>query len=455
MQRRDVLKWGGAALASSCVSGVTWPLKVSAAGKANPRGTARSCIFIELGGAISPQDTLDYKETWRQPKDLDVRKVANGLYLSKTLFPQLSDKMNRVSLVRSCRAAELVHFNGQYHTQAGRALAPAIAKEIPAWGSVIAYEMESRRKESDTFPAYISTSLGGSNPGTLGSGFLPPRCSVLDFDARGVLDTFGGNGEGVNNLLEERWNQLAAWSEISHSDRMGDKATDFQAFYGDAYRILNDPRWNKTFQVSDQDKNRYGDDNFGLGLILARNAIAADAGTRIFYVYDTGWDHHTQLFDRKQRVNHYTKCAGLDKGVASLLDDLSAMPGREPGKTLLDETLVVAKGEFGRTPEINPNEGRHHWRFIHTALFAGGGVKGGRVLGKTDDVGAYVVDTGWKHQEQPWMDNVVATIYSALGIDWLKRIDNTPSGRAYDYVQSAPLGQSEFISTDSIDDLFV
>jgi hypothetical protein len=88
-------------------------------------------------------------------------------------------------------------------------------------------------------------------------------------------------------------------------------------------------------------------------------------------------------------------------------------------------------------------------------LFIGGGVKAGRIIGKTNDDCSKCIETGWSHKQQPNMDNIVATMYSALGIDWLKRVDNTPSGRAYDYVQTAPIGGSEFISNDSIDELFV
>jgi uncharacterized protein (DUF1501 family) len=175
----------------------------------------------------------------------------------------------------------------------------------------------------------------------------------------------------------------------------------------------------------------------------------------VVYIYDGDrWDQHAKIFDRSQRLNHYVNAVRWDKGFASLLADLSATPGTQAGKTMLDETLVVSTSEFGRTPDINPVLGRHHWRFSYTSLLAGGGVKGGRVLGKSDAQGAYNVETGWKHKEQPFMDNIVATMYSALGIDWLKRVTNTPSGRDYDYVQSAPIGGAEFIATDAIDELF-
>src|SRR5688572_19213561 len=91
--RRDVLKWGGLALAGTCMDRLVWPLKVRAAGKATPRGTARNCIFIEMGGAISQMDTWDFKQTRWTPKDLDVQKISSDVALSKTLFPQLSEQM--------------------------------------------------------------------------------------------------------------------------------------------------------------------------------------------------------------------------------------------------------------------------------------------------------------------------------------------------------------------------
>lgn len=455
--RREVLKWGGVALAGTWVERIVWPLKVRAAGKVKPRATARNLLLIDMGGAISPPDCWDFKEHPLQPKDLDVSRISSDVTLSKTLFPQMIEQWDKVALVRSMRSPELVHFNGQYHTQTGRVLAPALAKEVPAFGSVIAHELEPQRRESDTFPTYISTSLATARAGSIGAGFLPARFTALDLNALTVFETFGGNAEGLNQLLDERWKRLSALSEASQEEwsSLGSKASDFKGYYRDAYRILNDPRWNKAFRATEDEKKRYGDDEYGLGLILARNLLASDAGTRVVYIYDGDrWDQHSKLFDRTARLNHYVNCARWDKGFASLLKDLSSMPGRQAGKTLLDETLIVSTSEFGRTPEINPVLGRHHWRFVYTSLFAGGGVKGGRVVGKSDDTCSKCVDTGWKHKEQPFMDNTVATIYSALGIDWTKTVTNTPSGRDYDYVQTAPIGASEFISNDAIDELF-
>jgi uncharacterized protein (DUF1501 family) len=116
---------------------------------------------------------------------------------------------------------------------------------------------------------------------------------------------------------------------------------------------------------------------------------------------------------------------------------------------VLDETLVVAMSEFGRTPgALNNMAGRDHYNRCFPALFAGAGSKGGLVLGRTDSEGAKCLETGWGRRDQPRIENVVATMLSALGIDWTKEIRNTPSGRTYTYVD--PLGANGIIPTDEI-----
>jgi hypothetical protein len=459
MTRRDLLKLSGLATAGLWANPAVWPLKASAQqARSAPRGTARNAIMIQIAGGMSSWDTWDYKEQRQQPKDLDVRKTKSGVYLSKTLFPLLSEHTDKVSFVRSMRASELVHFNAQYHTQAGRALAPAIAKETPAFGSIIAYELDKQRRATDTFPTYFSANTGHNDPGTIGPGFLPAKFSGFDLFANKAFEIFGGKAEGADKL-EKRWNLLSNFKELAESERssLGDKESEYKAYYSDAMRILTDPRWTKVFETTEEDRLRYGagdSGGYGYALLMARNLLAADAGTRFLYIDEKEvWDQHTKIFDRSATQNHYVNCVRWDKGFVALLTDLEKMPGHEPGKSMLDETLIVAGSEFGRTPEINPVAGRHHWRMAYTFMFAGGGIKPGRVLGATGENGM-CVDNGWKQRQQPYMDNAVATIYSALGIDWRKRIENTPSGRAYDYVQTAPLGASEFQSNEAIDELF-
>ena len=151
MNRRDVLKFGSLALPTrQPEKSVSWNLK--AAGKANPRGTARNCIIIEMGGAISHADCWDFKETRYTPKDLNVQKLTSDVSLSKTLFPHAAEYVDKIALVRSMRANEMIHFIGQYHAQTGRAFNVALAREIPALGSVVAYNSNPAVGNRTPFP---------------------------------------------------------------------------------------------------------------------------------------------------------------------------------------------------------------------------------------------------------------------------------------------------------------
>jgi hypothetical protein len=449
--RRDLLKIGGLGLAGAAVDGV-WPLQLGATGaKVTPRGNARNIIFYEISGAISHVESFDFKENAGTPKDLDVARVREDLSLSKLLFPRLAGQMDKFAVVRSMLSHEEVHFRGQYYQQTGRQLNLAFAREIPALGSVIAMELEPRRRPADTFPTYMSFYLEKGAAGALATGFLPPRYSVVDINPESAVKG-GSLDKKAIELLEERWRLLKALRDAERPmvATMGKDIAGYEDFYDTAYRLLSDERWPAAFQIKAEDRKRYGDNPVGISAILARNVIAQDAGTHYIHLCHPGWDHHVQIWDRKASSNHYKLCAELDPALSSLMEDLAAAKSKnDPSKTLLDETLVVVMSEFGRTPgALNNMAGRDHYNRCYPALFAGAGVKGGRSLGRTDSEGAKCLDTGWNHKEQPRMENIAATMFSALGIDWSKEIRNTPSKRAYTYVD--PLGPNGYIPTDEI-----
>ena len=455
--RRDILRLGGYGLLGAFADQALLPLQARGAGKTNPRASARFCILIELAGAISHLDTFDFKESEGTPKDLDVREVRPGLYLSHRLFPELSKEMDKVSIIRSMKSHEVVHFRGQYYTQAGRPLNPAQAQEIPSVGAVIASELESQRRQKDTFPSYVGCNLDTSGCGALSTGFLHPKHSVLDINLKAGLGGTAVDGEALK-VLEERYRLLDELDRTMAGSRAGrDRSfASFRDFQHSAYQVLGDPRWPKAFQMSKEERERYGDNEVGLGCLLARNLVMADAGTRYIHIVHPDWDHHKNIFEHSVKSNHYVRCNEFDRAMANLLRDLDAARSpRDSRKTLLDDTLVVMATEFGRTPgALNGVKGRHHYNLAYLSLFAGGGVKGGRIIGATDKDGTQIVDSGWKYKKmQPKTENVYATIYSALGIDWKKEITNTPSRRAYRYVDV--LGATEFVIDDEIADLFV
>jgi len=216
--------------------------------------------------------------------------------------------------------------------------------------------------------------------------------------------------------------------------------------------MMKRPEIGKILQFSQEEHQRYGASSLGDGCVVARNLVAADAGSHFISVAQDGWDLHSNIYKKDEKINHYTLCRDLDNAYSSLLDDLSTRKDKQ-GRTLLDRTLIVCMGEFGRTPgDITPNKGRDHHRYASTSVFSGGGVKAGRTLGATDGIGAKVVDPGWNRKRSIYTEDIIATIYSALGIDWTKRITNTPSGRAFDYIEFT--SATDFINPGEVSELF-
>lgn len=450
LSRRMLMKMGGAALIAQSAGNLVWPkFNVKAASKKNPKGTARNVIFLELGGGMSHTDTFDFKENPGNPKDIDVVKINPDLYVSKRLFPKVIKWADKLTLARTLRSNEEVHFRGQYYTQAGRPFQPAFAREIPPPSSVIAMELESQRREDDSFPTSCGLGLEGSRAGVIPPGFLPSKYATMDINPDSGLQSMAFDPKNGDQLTE-RWKLLEELSEIQQEKNMtlGKDMVQYRDFFHYAYKMLKDPRWSEALKVSDEDKKRYGSTQFGTGAALARNLINADAGTRYCHIYSGGWDQHSNIWQSKG--GHYKNCEMLDNALSALLEDLSTMPAkRTPGKTLLDETLVVFTGEFGRVPgTLNWVKGRDHWNKTFTIHYIGGGAAPGKIIGKTDADGRFPVEMGWDHKEQPWIENSYAAIYSALGIDWGKSISNTWSGRVYYYVD--PLGQTMMISDDAL-----
>jgi len=174
---------------------------------------------------------------------------------------------------------------------------------------------------------------------------------------------------------------------------------------------------------------------FGDSLILAKQLIASERGTRFVQATSYGWDNHTDIYNQIRN-----RARELDTALGSLIDDLTAMPGSEQGKTLLDETLIVIYSEFGRT--VGPPTGaggRDHFARM-SIVFAGGGVRGNRVVGKTDAQGSKVVEYGWRGNRDVRPEDVTATIYSALGIDYTTVRKDDPLGRGFEYVPFAKDG---------------
>lgn len=456
LSRRQFFRVGATTFAGYSLLPMANPLQIRAEKKVQPRGSADFCIFLFLMGGPPQLDTFDIKEGKWTPPDFDIRTITPEIKMPVALFPKLSqaERLKHLLLARSVEAWESVHERGQYYIQAGRAFSSARAKEIPSVGSLVAYEFESRRKASDFMPPFVAMNFSPGGAGLAGAGMLPATFAPLPIAVQKDADFSFVVPEEERSRFAQRWEFLQKMDRELRSgkDRLGRPLLDYNDFYLGAYEMMKRPEVGKILKFSDEEHQRYGATSFGDACILARNLVNANAGTRFIAIGQDGWDLHSSVYDKSKTVNHYTLCRDLDFALGGLLDDLSKMPGSQ-GRTLLDSTFIVAMGEFGRTPgDINPNKGRDHYRYASTSVFAGGGVRGGRALGATDDIGGKVVKSGWGEKRSIYTEDVVATIFSVLGIDHSKKITNTPSGREFEYVETT--SGTDFVSPAEIAELF-
>src|SRR6266850_1798532 len=393
--------------------------------------TARNCIFVLLPGAPSQVDTFDLKVGSWTPASFTPTSI-NGVDFPSGLLPNLATQfgLTRFSLIRSCQSTALVHSLLQNWTQIARNPASATGKIAPNVGSVVALEMESQRTSAQKLPGFIALNGGGS---LALNGYLSGRYAPFDVtpNAAGLQNLANADGQAS---FSSRYNMLLASDASLRNEpsSYGAKLEEMADFYASARQMMYDPDVTNTFRFSAADGQRYGNTAFGNACVTARNIIQSNLGSRYVQINLGGWDNHTNIY-AAPNGGIFGPARSLDGGLAALISDLATLPGSQ-GTTLLDETLIVVKGEFGRTVgNITAGLGRDHY-FVHSALVAGGGIRPGRVLGKTTTDGAYVEDPGWSAGRPVYAEDVAATIYSALGINYTTVKHDDPLGRGFEYI---------------------
>ena len=432
LTRREVLRVGSVAVTGYHFLPVVQPQAKATGATDSTEGKARFCIFVMLEGGQSHVDAWDFKEGPWTPEDFAAQTLPGVGKWPMGLYPELAQRRDKYSLMRSMATWESQHGRGQYYMQTGHQHNPALAPELPGVGSVVAYEYSSRRKASDCLPPFVGFNTF-PQVGLIGSGFLPATYTPFHVNTSSDISALAPREEDLPNF-KRRWDLLQRFDgQVRSNPALEKKAyRDFHNHYEGAVEIMSDPRSAEIFSVSAEDKARYGSNPVGDSFVLARNLVVADAGTHFIFLTHEDWDHHGAIY---QQGNFYQRSRELDVALSRLLDDLDQTK-REDGTSVLDETLVVCVGEFGRTPGALTNiAGRDHYQYAFTGLFAGGGVVPGQVLGATDDSGAEITDFGWSGNRPVYPEDMVTTIYAAMGIDWTKSIKETPSGRAYHYVE--------------------
>jgi len=398
LTRRDLLRAGATTGLGLVVS--RWLEASALADDAAPKGRAKSVILLYMNGGPSHIDTWDPKSGKVAGPNKAIKTSAPGVVISEHL-PLLAAKANKLAIVRGMTSKEGNHQRAQFLLRTGYSPNPTVQHPtLAAWVN----------KKLGEPPSGLpgSVSLGGPS---LGAGFFGVQYGPFVVQTPGQLPQNVAYGPGVDDARFEARRGLLDGLEAGFAAQTGDaKIEGRRALYGKAERLMHATAL-KAFDASEEPeavRTAFGDTPFGRGCLTASRLVAS--GVRFVEVTLDGWDTHQDVFGRTKKL-----MGTLDPAMSALLDDLQR-------RGLADSTLVVWMGDFGRTPNINGNEGRDHFPNAWSAVLAGAGIRGGVVHGETDAQGAKVV------KDAVTVPNLLATIATALGLDPAD-VAQSPAGR--------------------------
>jgi hypothetical protein len=435
--RRRFLKIAGTGIVASYFADVLSPSLLQArtvAPNVSLRKTAKNAIFIFLNGAASNTDMWDLKEgAWTPAAFAPTAFNGGTIRFPQGLLPETSKHLDRMSFVRPGLAWAAVHQLGQDWAQIARNPSGATGAIAPHIGAVVSLESQVSRTPGDVLPGFIAlNSAGIPSSGYFAAAYAP---FMVQPAATGLATLSHPDGAA---RFADRWNLLQTLDVNRASGALGKVTLDADDFYVQSKALMDSPGINQLFTFSNDEHNRYGATTFGDSLLVARNLVAAGKGTRFVQATLGGWDHHNNIYAANNSL--LTQCKTFDAAFGALMSDLRATPGSVAGKTLLDETIVFITAEFGRTTgPLNAALGRDH-ALRMTTVWAGGGIRGGQVIGKTDAVGKDVVEYGWSANRDARPEDATCTLYSALGIDYTTVRTDDPLGRGFEYVPFAKDG---------------
>ncbi|MEZ6086606.1 MAG: DUF1501 domain-containing protein [Pirellulaceae bacterium] len=420
LTRRDCLQVG---LGGFLSLGFAEALRAADASRLIKQRRVDACILVWQDGGPTHYETFDPKP--EAPLEIrgeyeTIPTAIPGVRFSKHMT-QLARIADKLAIVRSIRHDQGNHGAGNHYMMTG---APpripvgcgAFVSFHPSMGSVTAHEVGAPAG----LPAYFSMpSMSRSGgPNFLGAKYapfvVPDNPNSSGFRVRDVALPDGLTGEKFSNRQSIR-RQIDALKRFQ-DEAAADPLLAVDEFYQQGQQLMTSERAQHAFDIHsepDATRDKYGRNPFGQRALLARRLV--EAGVPFITLYEGGWDHHTNLF---KSLND--KLPPHEHTIAALIEDLDE-------RGMLDRTLVIALGEFGRTPKVNKDGGRDHWANAMSVMLAGGGIQGGQVIGATDRQGYSAVDRVLSPE------NFVSTIYRKLGIDPGK-IVHTPEGRPVTYV---------------------
>lgn len=405
LNRRDLIKAGLVGFTGYTLSQGFAPMQALAL---PARRAAKNVIMLWMAGGPSQIDTWDPKpgEANGGPTKAIETKVK-GVYYSENLPTLAREHADKITVIRSLVTNVVDHQLGDYFMHTAYPPDPSVVH--PAMGSIVAMEGHA---ESDALPGYVS--IGGDAPGEayLSATFAPfivgdPMNKVPNLDP----------WEGVDRKRMAERVKLLGESEREFKKKRGhDMIQKRHDIYGAAFKMM-EGEGKMAFDLEKEPqkvREMYGMNRFGQGCLMARRLI--QTGVKFAEVRLGGWDTHQNNFEAVAAL-----CKMVDQGMSALLTDLSA-------QGMLNDTLVVWAGEFGRTPQVNKDNGRDHWGRCWSVALAGAGLTTGFALGGTGK-------DGTKVEERPVeIRELFATIYDRLGINARKQT-YSPNGRPIRYVK--------------------
>jgi hypothetical protein len=415
LSRREALTLTAAGVTTASLSGWFGALADEAAPHPQRR---RACILLWMNGGPSQTDTFDLKPGHANGGPYrEIQTAVPGVRIGEHL-PRLARQMRHIAILRNMSTREGDHGRASFLMRTG--YLPQGAVQYPALGALMAKELGS---DDAALPNFVSIApFRQFNPAAYGPGFLGPRYAPLlvgdtlnpqaaaGADAYTQLLRVDDLQSPAHVAVEQFDARVDLWREmesefVSRHPALG--ARGHQAAYDRAVRLMRTSA-RTAFNLDEEPaplRDAYGRNLFGQGCLLARRLV--ERGVPFVEVtlgaapgVPQGWDTHNQNFDAVQRL-----CDVLDPGWATLLEDLDM-------RGLLDDTLVLWMGEFGRTPRINPQRGRDHFPNAWTTVVCGGGIRGGQAYGATSADGTQV-----KGPRPVSVADLLATVWRGLGIE--------------------------------------
>lgn len=400
MSRRHFLSH--VAAGSAATMGASHFLAHLEANAAEVQRNQKAAILIWLGGGAPTIDMWDLKPGSKNGGEFRPISTAGDLQISEHL-PQTATVMDTLSVVRSMSTREADHQRGTYYMHTSFVPNPTVVH--PTFGSVVSHELGTQRRELE-IPAFVSIGGGSMSPGFLGMTHAP---FVVDNQGRIQNAEMQGMDQ---NRLGDRLEILGAIEDgFIRTDR-GDVGQAHKDVYQKAVNLMTSEQM-RAFNASEEDmatREGYGNTPFGNSLIMARRLV--ETGVPFVEVrFPGGWDLHQNVFTTLQTQ----RLPMLDSGLYGLVTDLKQ-------RGMLDDTVIVCMGEFGRTPRINANVGRDHWATSWSVAIGGGGLQGGIAVGATDADGVRVTT------ESYLPGDIWATVAHALRIP-LNTVHTSKRGR--------------------------